>query len=248
MRATIGCLLLVLVTAWASPLVAYDPSAAQGRGGFTVTVEDIDVDNAWERVTADTGFTQLATASRVMVETPLASVSASVSFLGMASGQLRMETLIADSTADTTTYSYDYLEAVWADTPATMPIMVFSDASSMRGSLLDSIPAGLLEYPIAHRLVPTGKTVYVDYFAFGPADSVAMADVELRVYPRVADTRGGSTGYYVAARGRVDGSVSPAGTTLAPGLVAASGGAVQVWAKGDAADQRIWVTLRGRRE
>jgi hypothetical protein len=147
----------------------------------------------------------------------------------------------------TTTGRYRIYELATTDTADVWPIIVWSDASSPRKAILDSIPGGMLHGGTALKGVPKRQSLFVDEWACGPADSVSQGTLELRVYPRSIRARTPSN-YYVAARARLDGGTDPAGVIQFPALAVPENGQVEVWAIGDYANMAFWTRLRGRRD
>lgn len=137
-------------------------------------------------------------------------------------------------------------ESAVADTDEVLPLLVFSTGATPRGARLDSIPAGKLHYPIAHRVFdwkkgsPTIGSVELELLS--TTDSV---HVEVRAYPDLSDARNLSVGYEQLWRGVL--TQGERRVTVAIDRVLPMGAYVSVWAKGSAANASIVVRLKGTR-
>lgn len=132
--------------------------------------------------------------------------SASVWVAGLAADTtLKTYRLYVNPLSDAQTPSMLAFEGAWSDTAQSQSLIAYSSAYSPRGSIVDSIPTGVLHRPQALRYfgrIP--KRPLLERFTvtkLGPADTV---HVQVRVYPNWVDGRGDmADNYYVLWEDRV---------------------------------------------
>lgn len=252
-------LLMGIAPAFAGGL---NPSAG-GVGGFVVTVTDIDIGNsAFELMTADSGFTQMASDTSISViylgdpgdtarvhitglypnRGPQASDSLKYRSAQINGGEFKVaggDTVVSDSV-------FHAFEAAYLDAPMDAALIVFSTGPSVRAAILDTIKAGDLHSPIAHRLFgQQHRRPTVDRVTF--ANGVANAlTYELRVYPDATGDLDYTTGYYVACGPLyIASGGDPQGCDFKNGLALGPKTFIAAFAKGAADNLTGTVTIEG---
>ena len=178
--------------------------------------------------------------------TSLAADSASMRVYGIATDSTRRDTLLELRVQEpiTTSRSWHAFETAHLDSEEVLPILVFATAQTPRGSLLDSIPAGRMDYDIAHLLFDQKReTPQLTDVQFHHETAVDTTLWELRVYPSIEDTRDLTDGYYMPVTARLFAGQNTLHTTLdlpVSGFVVVYGRSVAGSATGS-------VTLRYRR-
>lgn len=155
------------------------------------------------------------------------------------------------STLGKTTANLHAFEWAWTDTTETEPILVFTTGSTVRGALLDSIPASKRHAPIAHAFFGANDTPVIEKVIFANAAANAVT-YELRVYTDVGRAISYTDNYYVLCTAYI-----PSGggsevfdfgeNKVGGGVWLSQYSYVAAFAKGDAANADGTVTIVGQR-
>lgn len=153
---------------------------------------------------------------------------------------------VAVRTPGVTSRRWHAFETAYLDTNEALPILAFTSANSPRSSLLDSIPAGRLDFDIAQVLIgdnERGLSVLeeVEFRHESVSDTILW---QLRIYPTIEDTRDLGAGYFLRTA-RTHTNEPVAKIVLDYPLAPAS--FVNVYAAGAAGTDSGSVLLRGRR-
>ena len=189
-RLLIPLLLIFAATAWAR--LGMSPMDSQD-GGFLIVVEDNDVDSgAFELVTQDTGFTQLTGADSTIkvtylgsnLDTALVHIIALRGNVANSDSLRRYETRLKVGGGDTvaTDSTFNLYQGAWLDTSKASAVIVFSQMSSARNTLLDTIAANRIWQPNAHVFFAKGESGYIDYVAAYLTTETADVTCEFRTY------------------------------------------------------------------
>ncbi len=249
--------------AWARS-IGTNPFAGSNTGkGFDFTTLDVDIGNAaFELVTQDTGFTQIVTPGRIGVTfsgSPSSSDTAEVKITGVRayagaqfSDSLRHWTeqiRVAGLDTVRTDSSYQYFEHAWLDTAMANPIVVFSDLTTIRNSILDTIAIGLISQPRAHVIFGAHERPQLDRITFTTFSTTGTQGIrfEVRVYPNIRAAIDYTTKYYVIdylyVRAEVGETVADYSNMIIP-----AGSAIAVMARADADNMTGKVRMVGRRQ
>uniref|UniRef100_A0A6M3XCR0 Putative baseplate wedge initiator n=1 Tax=viral metagenome TaxID=1070528 RepID=A0A6M3XCR0_9ZZZZ len=160
----------------------------------------------------------------------------------------RSEVLTVPMSAHVATDSvYKAFSQAWIDTAESQPLIVWSSAATPRQTKLDSIPANLLHYPIAHLFFgknDQGILNQVIYSNFG-ANAITY---ELRVYSDLNHVVDYTKNYDIKCPAYVASGGGPAIFDFGPeGLYIGPQAYVAVWALGGGANSKGSATLVGRR-
>jgi hypothetical protein len=152
----------------------------------------------------------------------------------------------AAATQDTT--KLHAFEWAWLDSSEGLPISVYSNPSTPRGSRLDSIPSGRLDYPLAHAFFGDNESPRIYSITFANREVDDAIYYEARVYPAAMDSVRYDDQYSILATAFIDSSEAPvtfdfgsSGRYMAPGTYLA------IMAKGLAVNSHGAVTIVGQR-
>ncbi len=245
-----------------------NPFAGSVKGqGFDFTVTDIDVGNsAFELVTQDTGFTQMSTDAAISVTYEGSNGDTAVVILtgirpwAAASAQradsLRyLPQLVKVDGGDTVTVdSTNHLfENAWVDSAMGAAVVIFADAATVRGSVLDTIAANSYTLPLAHQLFGRHDRPVIDRIHYTVFSTTGTQGVrfEFRVYPNLRGALDYSSDYYVADYVYVrpeNGEVITSFGSGDAGMAIPSGAGIAVVARGDVDNMTAKVRMVGRRQ
>lgn len=222
---------------------------------FSKTVCDGDIDNAWEQLSEFAGFTQLAANNTVsVVVRSTGTDTLSVILEGVLAADSKIDTVLLENVAPgvtaASTQQFKYFDSAVLTEEATgaSPFLVWATGSSPRAALLDSIPAGRLDYPVQIRFSGGDHELYIEEVEFSvPSASTYVVDFQLRCYLDDAQARDLTDGYFVAARARVDASKGPASVTKQVRVSLPPGSFYAVWALGASTNQEGCATVIGKR-
>ncbi len=186
---------------------AFGQSTALGRGEFTLTVTDTDIDAPFDIVDADTGFTQMSANATISARyTGSNSDTAYVNIRGVGIDSVVVDTMLRVDGGDTvvTARTFHAFENSWMAESEAGNVEVFITG----GNQLDSLTAGAVSNPTAHVLFGKSKR---NNHGLPQIESVhflheSLEDTtvwELRVWNTTESTRTLTTGYHVIARARL---------------------------------------------
>ena len=212
MRANAKQLLAILATTTALflcalPLLAYkaNPSGGSRRGSdFNITVIDTSPDSAiaHELVTGNGfNFSQMSSNSTLSAWFDTTGTedangtapgdTARVHLTGIGTDSAYVDTSFKVGAGDTvaTARTFFMFEAAWVDTAVNSPIKVWTTTGSVTTTLLDSIPRGTLDQPMAHRLFGKQHNPLLKSVALGHQGALDTLHYEIRYFPNLANYR-----------------------------------------------------------
>uniref|UniRef100_A0A6H1ZBF4 Putative baseplate wedge initiator n=1 Tax=viral metagenome TaxID=1070528 RepID=A0A6H1ZBF4_9ZZZZ len=238
--------------------------ADDANGALTNAAGSLDPDSVWVNAARNnttpfqgmldevyvTTETRGAEFSSYIYKRGVAPDTAYVHVIGISNSDTlrRSESLTVPMSAHVATDSvYKAFSQAWIDTAESQPLITWSAASTPRQAKLDSIPANLLHYPVAHLFFgknDQGVLNQVIYSNFG-ANAITY---ELRVYSDLNHIVDYTKNYDVKCPAYVASGGGPAifdfGET---GLYLGPQTYVAVWALGGGANSKGSATLVGRR-
>uniref|UniRef100_A0A6M3IYZ5 Putative lectin/glucanase superfamily protein n=1 Tax=viral metagenome TaxID=1070528 RepID=A0A6M3IYZ5_9ZZZZ len=103
---------------------------------------------------------------------------------------------------ETTSVNLHVFESAYLDSEEVMPMIVYTPGGSPRSALLDTIPAGAIHMPIAHRTFDKGMIPWLQDVTFRHLSPTDTTEWQLRAYGDLEDARDLDDGYNVLAEAR----------------------------------------------
>jgi len=226
-----------------------------GALSFTKSVCDTNIDASWQLMVS---FSSDISTAGSYTQVPRDTTIKAFSWASIDSAFLHIEGIRSDGkwglerlsvpagVTAATTQIYSYFAGAYRLENSDSPVIVYSDAYSARGSLLDTLGPVVMDAPIAQMFSGSQYEMIISEVTYTVPDSSYAADFELRCYPDDSDSRTDTTGYFSAARARVDGAITKA-VTIPLHIRLPKSSYAAVWSKGETADQRGCATIIGRR-